>query len=95
MQSLNTLVDPRLGWNIQTALAINDAGQIAATAVRGGVQYAIRLDLLRPHALSTPALDADHAAELAAIATTPAQAAALARAEAEAQAREVVHPVAQ
>lgn len=95
MQSLNTLVDPRLGWNIQTALAINDAGQIAATAVRGGVQYAIRLDLLRPHALSTPALDADHAAELAAIATTPAQAASLARAEAEAQAREVVQAVAQ
>ncbi|MDT1878909.1 HAF repeat-containing protein, partial [Acinetobacter baumannii] len=41
MQSLNTLVDPRLGWHIGTAQAINDAGQIAATAVRGGVQYAI------------------------------------------------------
>ena len=95
MQSLNTLVDPRLGWHIGTAQAINDAGQIAATAVRGGVQYAIRLDLLRPHALAAPALDADQAAELAAIATSPATAALLARAEAEAQAREVVQAVAQ
>jgi len=95
MQSLNTLIDPRLGWNIPGAQAINDAGQIAATAVRNGVQYAIRLDLIRPHALSTPAPDADQAADLAAIATPPMQAAVLARAEAEAQAREVVQAVAQ
>lgn len=95
IQSLNTLVDPRLGWNIPGAQAINDAGQIAATAVRGGVQYAIRLDLIRPHALFAPALEADQAAELAAIETLPATAALLARAEAEAQAREVVQAVAQ
>lgn len=95
MQSLNTVVDPRLGWNIPGAQAINDAGQIAATGVRNGVQYAIRLDLIRPHALSVPPLDADQAAELATIATLPATAALLERAEAEAQAREVVHPVAQ
>ena len=95
MQSLNTLVDPKLGWNIPGAQAINDAGQIAATGVRNGVQYAIRLDLIRPHAWSAPALEADQAAELAAIETLPATAAALARAEAEAQAREVVQAVAQ
>lgn len=95
MQGLNTLVDPKLGWNIWGPEAINDAGQIAATAVRNGVQYAIRLDLIRPHALSAPVLDADQAAELAAIAAPPAQAAALDRAEAEAQAREIVQPVAQ
>jgi len=95
MQGLNTLVDPRLGWSIGGAQAINDAGQIAATGVRKGVQYAIRLDLIRPHALSAPALEADQAAELAAIAPLPAAAAALARAEAEAQAREVVQAVAQ
>ena len=94
MQSLNALVDPRLGWSISSAIAINDAGQIAATAIRGGVQYAVRLDLLRPHALSAPELDADQAAELAAI-TAPALTAALERAEAQAQAREVVQPVAQ
>lgn len=95
MQSLNSLVDPRLGWNIPGAQAINDKGQIAATAVRNGVQYAIRLDLIRPHALSAPPLEADQAAELAAIAPLPATAALLERAEAEAQAREVVHAVAQ
>lgn len=95
MQSLNALVDPKLGWNIGAPEAINDAGQIAATAVRAGVQYAIRLDLIRPHGLAAPAPDADQAAELAAVATPPAQAAALARAEAEAQARELVQPVAQ
>ena len=95
MQSLNTLVDPKLGWNITSADGINDAGQIAATAERGGVRYAVRLDLIRPHTLSAPELDADQAAELAAIATPPAQTAALAKAEAEAQAREVVLPVAQ
>ena len=95
MQSLNALVDPRLGWNIPGAQAINDAGQIAATGVRNGVQYAIRLDLIRPHALSAPAPDADAAAELAASAPLPATAALLARAEAAAQAREVVQAVAQ
>lgn len=48
MQSLNALVDPGLGWDIQSPQAINDAGQIAATAVRRGVSYAVRLDLIRP-----------------------------------------------
>lgn len=85
MQSLNALVDSRLGWNINGPAAINDAGQIAATATRAGVQYAVRLDLIRPHGLAAPARDgADAAAQ-----------AALARAEAEAQAREVVQAVAQ
>jgi len=63
------------------------------------VQYAIRLDLIRPHGLAAPVLDADQAAEVAAMAAPPAQAAALDRAEAEAQAqaqaREVAWPVAQ
>ncbi|MGX4641947.1 hypothetical protein ACWCIA_10075, partial [Massilia sp. SYSU DXS3249] len=59
MQSLNALVDPRLGWDITRPEAINDAGQIAATAFRGGIQYAVRLDLIRPHALSAPLLDED------------------------------------
>lgn len=54
MQSLNTLVDPKLGWDIRFPRAINDAGQIAATAYRKGVQYAVRLDLIRPLALQVP-----------------------------------------
>ncbi|WP_313168243.1 HAF repeat-containing protein [Massilia oculi] len=95
MQGLNALVDPKPGWNITDAQAINDAGQIAATAIRNGVQYAVRLDLIRPHGLAAPAPDAGEAAEMAAIATPPAQAAASARAEAEVQAREIVQPVAQ
>ncbi len=48
MQSLNTLIDPRLGWDIFAPQSINDAGQIAATAYRNGVSYAVRLDLIRP-----------------------------------------------
>ncbi|WP_306395197.1 HAF repeat-containing protein [Telluria beijingensis] len=91
MQGLNALVDPRLGWNINNPEAINDAGQIAATAIRNGVQYAVRLDLIRPHGLATPALDGVDAVGAAPMATSPAQA----RAEAEAQAREVAQPVAQ
>jgi len=78
-----------------TPEAINDAGQIAATAVRGGVSYAVRLDLIRPHPHAAPALDADAAAEIAALAAPAAQDAALAKAEAEAQAREVVRPAGQ
>lgn len=87
MQSLNALVDPAPGWNIGQPEAINDAGQIAATAIRAGVQYAIRLDLIRPHGLAPPVLDATDALAVAATAQ--------ARAEAEAQAREPVQPVAQ
>jgi probable HAF family extracellular repeat protein len=39
--SLNTLVDP--AWRIEQASAINDAGQIAATGVYGGIRYAVLL----------------------------------------------------
>jgi probable HAF family extracellular repeat protein len=91
MQSLNALVDPKLGWNITSPQAINDAGQIAANAVRNGVQYAVRLDLIRPHLEAAPALEADEQAELAAQAASPEDAAA----EAEAQTHEVVKPVGQ
>jgi probable HAF family extracellular repeat protein len=59
MQSLNALIDPSRGWDIWRPVAINDAGQIAATAYRNGVQYAVRLDLIRPLAEPVPAFDAD------------------------------------
>lgn len=59
MQSLNTLVDPKLGWDIRLPRAINDAGQIAATAYRKGVPYAVRLDLIRPSMLAAPVLEPD------------------------------------
>ena len=95
MDALSSMVDPRQGWGNIDPQAINDAGQIAATAVRGGVSYAVRLDLIRPHPHAAPALDADAAAEIAALATPAAQDAALAKAEAEAQAREVVRPAGQ
>ncbi|MGF6181953.1 hypothetical protein ABIB42_002980 [Massilia sp. UYP32] len=95
MQSLGTLIDPRLGWTFINPVAINDAGQIATSAVRNGVQYAVRLDLIRPYPSAAPAPDADEAAEMAALAAPPAQEAAQARAEAAAQAREVALPVRQ
>lgn len=95
MEALGSLIDPKQGWFSIDPQAINDAGQIAATAVRGGVSYAVRLDLIRPHAGSAPALDADAAAEIAALAAPAAQEAALDKAEAEAQAREVVRPAGQ
>ena len=95
MESLNALVDPRLGWNIANPRAINDAGQIAATAYRNGVPYAVRLDLIRPHPDAAPAPEADAAAEMASLSQSPALEAALAKAEAQAQAREVARPVAQ
>ncbi|QYF91729.1 HAF repeat-containing protein [Massilia sp. PAMC28688] len=57
MQSLNAMIDPRSGWNIQFPRAINDSGQIAATAYRNGQQYAVRLDLIRPHLLQLPMPD--------------------------------------
>jgi uncharacterized membrane protein len=63
MESLNALIDPKSGWNITFSRAINDAGQIAADAVRNGVQYAVRLDLIHPHALGTPLIEADDQAE--------------------------------
>lgn len=95
MESLGTLVDPKLGWTFINPEAINDAGQIAATAVRNGVAYAVRLDLIRPSPSAAPALDADQAAEVAALAAPSAQEAAEAKAEAQAQAQEVALPVAQ
>lgn len=48
MQSLNAMIDPAAGWDVFSPQAINDAGQIAANAMRKGVQYAVRLDLIRP-----------------------------------------------
>ncbi|MGJ9416938.1 HAF repeat-containing protein [Massilia sp. CMS3.1] len=65
MQSLNALIDPKSGWNITFPRAINDAGQIAANGFRGGVEYTVRLDLIRPHALGAPHLE-DEGADAAA-----------------------------
>ena len=59
MESLNGLIDPGLGWEIRSPQAINDAGQIAAIAVRKGVSYAVRLDLVRPQVLTVPEVDKD------------------------------------
>jgi probable HAF family extracellular repeat protein len=96
MESLNALVDPKLGWNIQFPRAINDKGQIAADAVRGGVQYAVRLDPIRPYLEAAPVLESDE--ELGPVARsglTAAQEAEEAGAEVEAQAKEVVKAVGQ
>ncbi|WP_312550149.1 hypothetical protein [Massilia sp.] len=93
MESLNALVDPRLGWDISNPRAINDAGQIAATATRRGVQYAVRLDLIRPHLLAAPELEADAPAASDDQAVSPAQAAVEAKVEEEAQRREVLKPM--
>lgn len=95
MESLNALIDPALGWDVDNPVAINDAGQIAAIATRNGVRYSVRLDLIRPHVDAAPALDPEAAAEMLAFPASPALDAALAKAEAQAQAREVVRPVAQ
>ena len=95
MESLNALIDPRLGWNIDRPAAINDAGQIAATAVRNGVQYAVRLDLIRPHLEAAPQLDTDDEAGPLVRSLSPEQEAADARAEAEAESHEAVQAVRQ
>ena len=95
MESLNALIDPAQGWDITDPRAINDAGQIAAAAVRNGVRYTVRLDLIRPIPGPAPALDPDAEQAVAALSPSPALDAALAKAEAEAQTREVVQPVAQ
>lgn len=95
MQNLNALVDPRLGWDIWRPAAINDAGQIAATAYRKGVQYAVRLDLIRPSALAAPLLDRDEEDAALDKEVAPEAAAREARTDAEAQAREVARPVPQ
>ncbi|WP_137174930.1 HAF repeat-containing protein [Massilia sp. HP4] len=95
MESLNALIDPAAGWDISNPIAINDAGQVAAVATRGGVRYSVRLDLIRPHVDTAPALDAEAQSELLTFPASPALDAALAKAEAQAQAREVARPVAQ
>ena len=94
MESLNSLIDPRQGWNITRPEAINDAGQIAATAFRNGRSYAVRLDLIRPYANAVPPAEPDEEASVEPSLSAEA-AAAQARAEAEAAAREVATPVAQ
>jgi hypothetical protein len=95
MQSLDALIDPAPGWNIQLPRDINDAGQIAATGARNGQYYAVRLDPVRPSLDAIPALDADAAAEIREIDPpgTPEQAAADAQQDREAQARETVRQV--
>lgn len=90
MQSLNALIDPRLGWDVRFPEAINDAGQIAATAIRGGVNYAVRLDLIRRSAEGAVILEPS---EEGATPLSAAEAAAEAQADAQAEAQEVARPV--
>lgn len=93
MQSLDSLVDPKLKWKISFPRAINDNGQIAATAYRNNVQYAVRLDLLRPHLLRAPDVEDD---ALALTAPGKAKAAdAEAQEDAAAEAREIAQPLQQ
>lgn len=92
MKSLNALIDPKLHWDIADAHAINDAGQIAATGYRNGVQYAVRLDLIRPLLQRLSELERDDA-QAAPAANTADQEEA--KADAGMQARKVVHPVPQ
>lgn len=87
MQSLNALIAPKQGWDINAPQAINDAGQIAATATRNGVQYAVRLDLIRPLLERVPQPEPEE--ETAPDVDDPAQAQAAAAAEE----RETVYPV--
>jgi probable HAF family extracellular repeat protein len=42
---LDTLLAPGSGWTVQNATAINELGQIAGTACRDGLCYAVRLDV--------------------------------------------------
>jgi len=94
MEALNALVDPAAGWSL-TPNDINDAGQIAATGYRGGQQFAVRLDLIRPaiEAAPEPDTEADADASQPDFLLTPAQAAEEARLDAEAEAREAVQPM--
>lgn len=94
MQSLNALVDPRQRWDIVSPEAINDSGQIAATAYRNGIQYAVRLDLIRPHLARTPQLPED-AADMQHGKPQALSRDAEERADAQAEARELVRPVQQ
>jgi probable HAF family extracellular repeat protein len=44
MVDLNTLIDPALGWDIQSAAAINNSGQIAASGINpDGLEHAVLL----------------------------------------------------
>jgi probable HAF family extracellular repeat protein len=88
MQSLNALIDPTLGWDVFLPKAINDSGQIAASAYRRGVRYAVRLDLIRPMTARVLEL---HAGDDAAPPPEPVDE----KLDAAAQAREVVRPVRQ
>ena len=45
MLLLDGLIDPALGWTVQQANGINELGQIAGTACRAGLCYAVRLDM--------------------------------------------------
>lgn len=46
LYNLNDLVDPRAGWTIGEANAINDKGQIAASGTRNGENHALLLTLI-------------------------------------------------
>ncbi|OON60732.1 hypothetical protein B0920_17380 [Massilia sp. KIM] len=95
MEALNALIDPKSGWDVRFPRAINDKGQIAAAAYRGGQSYAVRLDLIRPHFLSAPRDEADESAPLVTEPQSPEAAAEEEKAEARAQALETVIPVLQ
>ena len=45
MVLLDSLIDPASGWSVHNAYAINEAGQIAGSACKAGLCYAVRLDL--------------------------------------------------
>jgi len=45
MVLLDTLIDPASGWSVVNAVGINEARQIAGTACKDGLCYAVRLDL--------------------------------------------------
>jgi hypothetical protein len=45
MVLLDGLIDPALGWTVQEANGINELVQIAGTACKAGLCYAVRLDL--------------------------------------------------
>jgi probable HAF family extracellular repeat protein len=88
MESLNALVDAKLGWDVHTPKGINDAGQIAADASRKGVRYAVRLDLIRPMSERIPDLGVMEVAE-------PEKCKVEAELDAGTAAREVARPVQQ
>lgn len=92
MESLNALIDPKSGWDVFDPRAINNAGQIAATAYRGTVRYAVRLDLIRPMSARLPD---EAASDEAAPPPSEAQRKAEQELDAKAQAGEVTRPVQQ